>query len=88
MVPALLTHGRAAPVPMLCVAGSSGRCRMLDQPHPILVKRYAETRLFDTTRAQYVTVQDLRNWQARGVSFMVVDAKTGAVVTQIILHKV
>jgi hypothetical protein len=50
MVPALLTHGRAAPVPMLCVAGSSGRCRMLDQPHPILVKRYAETRLFDTTR--------------------------------------
>ena len=26
---------------------------MLDQPHPILVKRYAENRLFDTTRAQY-----------------------------------
>ena len=55
MVPALLTQVARLPFPMLCVAGSSGRCRMLDQPHPILVKRYAETRLFDTTRAQYVT---------------------------------
>jgi polyhydroxyalkanoate synthesis regulator protein len=61
---------------------------MLDQPHPILVKRYAENRLFDTTHAQYVAVQDLRNWQARGVFFMVVDAKTGADVTQSILRKV
>ena len=51
----------------------------------ILVKRYAHSRLFDTTAAQYRTVDELRHWAETGVRFAVVDAETGHDVTQVLL---
>lgn len=52
---------------------------------PILVKRYAGSRLYDTVRARYVSVDDLRSWRARGVDFEVRDAETGEDVTRVLM---
>lgn len=52
---------------------------------PILVKRYARTRLYNSTAQYYVTVQELRRWAAKGLSFVVIDAETKAEVTQVLL---
>jgi polyhydroxyalkanoate synthesis regulator protein len=52
---------------------------------PILVKRYAGSRLYDTVRARYVSVDDLRSWRARGVDFEVRDAETGEDVTRALM---
>jgi polyhydroxyalkanoate synthesis regulator protein len=48
---------------------------------PILVKRYGRSRLYDTARACYVTIDDLRRWQSDGVRFVVREADTGEDVT-------
>jgi polyhydroxyalkanoate synthesis regulator protein len=52
---------------------------------PILVKIYAGTRLYDTANARYVTVEELREWRARGIHFEVREADTGKVVSQVLL---
>jgi polyhydroxyalkanoate synthesis regulator protein len=52
---------------------------------PILVKRYAGSRLYDTARAQYVSMADLRQWKARGIAFEVRDAQTGKDVSRVLL---
>lgn len=51
----------------------------------ILIKRYAQSRLFDTTAEQYRTVDELRHWAETGVRFAVIDAETGNDVTQVLL---
>jgi polyhydroxyalkanoate synthesis regulator protein len=40
---------------------------------PKLIKRYARSRLYDTEAARYVTLADLQDWQARGLTFTVLD---------------
>ena len=57
---------------------------MPDAAH-ILVKRYARSRLYDTARGRYVTVEQLRGWAAGGVAFAVIDAESGADVTAVLL---
>jgi hypothetical protein len=52
---------------------------------PKLIKRYAQSRLYDTEAARYVTIADLREWQARGLAFTVVDAETNHDITTILL---
>lgn len=52
---------------------------------PILVKRYGRSRLYDTHRARYVSLSDLRDWQRRGVAFVVLDTETGKDVTRVLL---
>jgi polyhydroxyalkanoate synthesis regulator protein len=52
---------------------------------PRLVKRYARSRLYDTEAARYVTLADLKGWQARGLAFVVVDAETGQDITAVLL---
>jgi hypothetical protein len=47
----------------------------------VLVKRYAERRLYRGDTARYVTREDLISMARRGEGFVVVDAKTGADVT-------
>jgi hypothetical protein len=42
---------------------------------PILVKRYAGSRLYDTEGPRYVTLDDLVQWQARGFRFEVREGK-------------
>ena len=52
---------------------------------PILVKRYARSRLYDATRGRYVSIEQLRRWRRDGVSFIVLDVETGADVTRVLL---
>ena len=47
------------------------------KPEAIFVKRYAAGRLHDATRGRYVSLADLGDWAARGVTFSVIDARTG-----------
>ncbi len=51
----------------------------------VLVKCYAGSRLYDTSAGRYVSLEELRQWLARRVSFRVVDATTGADLTQVLL---
>ena len=51
----------------------------------ILVKRYARSRLYDTQNQTYVSVDQLREWVAKGVAFTVVDTETGSDVTAVLL---
>jgi polyhydroxyalkanoate synthesis regulator protein len=52
---------------------------------PILIKRYARSRLYDATRGRYVSVEELRQWRKEGVRFIVRDAETGTDVTRVLL---
>ena len=58
---------------------------MQTQQQPILIKRYAGSRLYDPAAAGYVTLEQLRRWQAQGVSFTVIDARTGADIRRVLL---
>jgi polyhydroxyalkanoate synthesis regulator protein len=52
---------------------------------PILVKRYVGSRLYDTSKARYVTVDELREWRERGIEFEVREAETGEDVSLVLL---
>ncbi|HTK14256.1 MAG TPA: polyhydroxyalkanoate synthesis regulator DNA-binding domain-containing protein [Xanthobacteraceae bacterium] len=52
---------------------------------PVLVKRYARARLYDTASARYVSVDELREWKRKGLAFAVVDNKTSKDITEVLL---
>jgi polyhydroxyalkanoate synthesis regulator protein len=52
---------------------------------PILIKRYAGTRLYDTNGLRYLTLANLQNWRKRRVPFVVREAETGRDITRLIL---
>ena len=58
---------------------------MPTQADPILVKRYALSRLYDTSGMRYVSIEDLRYWQRRGTPFVVREATTGDDITRVVL---
>jgi len=58
---------------------------MQTQQQPIVIKCYAGSRLYDPAAARYVTLEQLRHWQAEGVSFLVIDARTGADIRRVLL---
>jgi polyhydroxyalkanoate synthesis regulator protein len=55
------------------------------QSQPTLVKRYAGSRLYDTTHRCYVVPAQLRGWFADGIEFVVIDSATGADITRSVL---
>ena len=52
---------------------------------PILIKRYAASRLYDASRGRYITLDELRAWKARGIAFEVREAETGEDVSRVLL---
>ncbi|WP_428376190.1 polyhydroxyalkanoate synthesis repressor PhaR [Lichenicoccus sp.] len=59
---------------------------------PVVVKKYANRRLYDTESSIYITLDTLADMVRRGRDFVVYDAKTGdditrAVLTQIIMEE-
>ena len=67
-----------------------------DQPggggKPVVVKKYANRRLYNTATSSYVTLDDLATMIKQGGDFVVYDAKTGedltrSVLTQIIVEQ-
>ena len=52
---------------------------------PVIVKKYANRRLYDTATSAYVTLDDLSDMVKRGVDFVVYDAKTNEDITRQVL---
>ena len=52
---------------------------------PILVRRYARSRLYDTVAGRYLSEEDLRQWLKDGVAFQVQDSETGDDITRVLL---
>ena len=59
---------------------------------PIVIKKYANRRLYNTRSSSYITLDDLAKMTREGLEFQVLDAKTGndithAILTQIIMEE-
>jgi polyhydroxyalkanoate synthesis regulator protein len=52
---------------------------------PILIKRYARSRLYDTSRSRYVNRDELRDWERKGIIFTVLDVETDEDITRVLL---
>ena len=61
-------------------------------PEPIIIKKYANRRLYNTETSSYITLEHLAAMTREGREFKVVDAKSGddithSVLTQIIMEE-
>lgn len=54
----------------------------------IVIKKYANRRLYDTSTSQYVTLDHLRDLVKNGTDFQVVDAKSGEDLTRGVLAQI
>jgi polyhydroxyalkanoate synthesis repressor PhaR len=55
---------------------------------PIIIKKYANRRLYNTSSSSYITLDDLSRMTRAGVDFQVLDAKTGSDITHQILTQI
>jgi len=55
---------------------------------PIVVKKYANRRLYDTATSAYVTLEDLGSMVKSGLDFVVQDARTGEDLTRQVLTQI
>jgi polyhydroxyalkanoate synthesis repressor PhaR len=66
---------------------------MAEQPsgnadEPVVVKKYANRRLYNTRSSSYITLDDLARMTREGIDFKVLDAKTGSDITHQILTQI
>ncbi|OYW46488.1 MAG: polyhydroxyalkanoate synthesis repressor PhaR [Sphingomonadales bacterium 32-68-7] len=54
----------------------------------IIIKKYANRRLYNTRSSGYITLDDLSKMTREGIDFQVLDAKTGADITHAILTQI
>ncbi|HRJ13113.1 MAG TPA: polyhydroxyalkanoate synthesis repressor PhaR, partial [Alphaproteobacteria bacterium] len=54
----------------------------------VIIKKYANRRLYHTAKSAYVTLEDLSNMTREGIDFEVVDAKTGEDLTRQVLTQI
>ena len=66
--------------------------RMPDKPdsgdEPVVIKKYANRRLYSTAASSYVTLDHLSQMVKEGVDFVVYDAKTGDDITRSVLTQI
>lgn len=55
---------------------------------PVVIKKYANRRLYDTDTSAYITLEDLCERVKRGSEFVVLDAKTGQDLTRQVLTQI
>ena len=55
---------------------------------PVIIKKYANRRLYNTARSSYVTLDDLSRMVRAGEDFKVFDAKTGEEITRSVLTQI
>lgn len=71
---------------------ASNKDQAADKKEPVVIKKYANRRLYNTDTSTYVTLDDLAAMVKSGRDFVVFDAKTGddlthSVLTQIIVEQ-
>ena len=54
---------------------------VVTRPTPILIKRYAGERLYDTAGARYVSLDDIRSMAHDGIPIVIQDAADGTDIT-------
>jgi polyhydroxyalkanoate synthesis repressor PhaR len=62
-----------------------------DQPRdkrPVVIKKYANRRLYNTATSSYVTLDDLAKMIKKGADFTVYDARTGEDITRSVLTQI
>lgn len=55
---------------------------------PVIIKKYANRRLYNTNVSSYITLGDLAQMTRSGLTFQVLDAKTGVDITHIVLTQI
>src|SRR5215469_8763123 len=55
---------------------------------PVIIKKYANRRLYNTGTSTYVTLEDLASMVKNGEDFIVYDAKTGEDITRSVLTQI
>ncbi len=61
---------------------------MVQDKQPIIIKKYANRRLYHTGTSTYVTLEDLAKMVKAGEDFAVTDAKTGDDITRAVLGQI
>jgi polyhydroxyalkanoate synthesis repressor PhaR len=61
---------------------------MNKSPEPVIIKKYANRRLYNTGTSTYVTLEDLAGLVKKGEDFTVYDAKTGEDITRSVLTQI
>ncbi len=61
---------------------------MAEGDEPVVIKKYANRRLYNTGTSTYVTLEDLAEMVRRGEDFSVQDAKTGEDITHPVLTQI
>ena len=61
---------------------------MSEKSQPIVIKKYANRRLYNTSTSSYVTLDDLGRMVKQGNEFVVYDAKTGEEITRGVLTQI
>src|SRR5499426_3978992 len=61
---------------------------MAKNPEPVIIKKYANRRLYNTGTSTYVTLEDLAVMVKEGEDFVVYDAKTGEEITRSVLTQI
>ena len=55
---------------------------------PVVIKKYANRRLYNTSTSSYVTLEDLSQMVKQGGEFVVYDAKSGDDITRSVLTQI
>ncbi|HEU0222667.1 MAG TPA: polyhydroxyalkanoate synthesis repressor PhaR, partial [Paracoccaceae bacterium] len=55
---------------------------------PVVIKKYANRRLYNTAKSTYVTLEHLAEMVREGTDFVVNDAKTGEDITHSVLTQI
>jgi polyhydroxyalkanoate synthesis repressor PhaR len=69
-------------------AAQTGSEKTGGEKKPIVVKKYANRRLYNTASSSYVTLEDLATMIKEGADFAVYDAKTGEDITRSVLTQI
>lgn len=59
-----------------------------DEHKPVVIKKYANRRLYNTETSVYITLDDLRTLVSEGTDFVVYDAKSGDDITRSVLAQI
>ena len=60
----------------------------MSQPAKVLIKKYENRRLYDTTNSRYVNLEDVAEMVRQGAELQVVDAKTNEDLTRTVLTQI
>jgi polyhydroxyalkanoate synthesis repressor PhaR len=67
---------------------STAKNKKSDAKEPVIIKKYANRRLYNTETSTYITLEDVRELVKRGEDFLVHDAKSGEDLTRQILTQI